>query len=213
MSKTIEDPCENCFFPFPRYATICPACKEARWVLCYKFIHPHPDSTEFPDRYTPRGEMTIPSAGLIVIENEDGTVRLIQADPETGSWEKIEKPFGDTPMMPVGYFWINEQDWEQHIPVEEFPPKEESFSSPRLTDAITDILQTLAESRERLTRKRLHSTMIGKGRERGQSTLAGALPKLRDAGWIDNRQDGDPAGYAITAEGRSILAKAKSRCL
>jgi hypothetical protein len=114
--------CENCFYPFPRYATTCPACKEARWLLCYVFIHPHPDRPEFPERYTSKGEMDIPSAGLKVLDNADGTVRLIQADPETGSWEAFEKPFGDIPMKPVGYYWINEYDWEWRIPVENFPP-------------------------------------------------------------------------------------------
>ena len=83
----------------------------------------------------------------------------------------------------------------------------------RLTGAVLDILQTLAESNERLTRKRLCEAMKQAGRLRGESTLAGYLPKLQDDGLVDNLQDQDPVGYAITDKGRSALSLEKSRCL
>jgi hypothetical protein len=84
---------------------------------------------------------------------------------------------------------------------------------PRLTQAIMDILRTLGEAKGRLTRERLLEAMIKASRQRGESTVANALPELGRAGWVDNRQDVDPTGYAITEKGRLILKEAKARCL
>jgi hypothetical protein len=92
-------------------------------------------------------------------------------------------------------------------------PEPIKTSLPRLTPAIVDILRTLAESKVRLTRERLLSAMTKAGRDRGVSTVADAMPILRKAGWVDNQQNGDPRGYAITKAGRSALKKHDSRCL
>ena len=101
--------CAKCGTSSWLYAEQCPGCREPRWVRFFKCIHPS------------EGEVLIPAAGLTVIPVADGTVRLIQGDPETGSWETIEKPFGDTPVKGVGWFYVNEDDWEKSIPSEEFP--------------------------------------------------------------------------------------------
>ncbi|MGP0066359.1 MAG: hypothetical protein ACLQGP_22570 [Isosphaeraceae bacterium] len=93
-------------------------------MLSYKFLLPHPDKPEFPEKYTAKGEAFIEAAGLKVIPNGDGTVKLIQIDPETGSWENVED-LGDRPVKEVGYFYIPEDgrqhDQRNHIPVDEFP--------------------------------------------------------------------------------------------
>jgi hypothetical protein len=83
----------------------------------------------------------------------------------------------------------------------------------RLTPMVVDILQTLAEAKGRLTRKRLLEAMCKADREHGLSTVGNMLPKLREAGLIDNRQDVDPVGFAITEKGRTALARAQSHCL
>jgi hypothetical protein len=88
-------------------------------------------------------------------------------------------------------------------------PDPHNPSAPRLTPAIIEILETLAESKKRLTRDKLIESMKKTGRERGQSTVANAMPKLGKAGWVDNKRNVDPPGYRITKEGRSAL----SNCL
>jgi hypothetical protein len=75
----------------------------------------------------------------------------------------------------------------------------------RLTPGIRDILHTLAKSKERLTREQLVEAMGRAKRARGKSFVANAMPKLRHAGLVDNRQDCDPNGYAITEAGRRRL--------
>jgi hypothetical protein len=92
-------------------------------------------------------------------------------------------------------------------------PEPTKTSPPRLTPAILDILRTLGESKVRLTRERLLSAMTKAGRDRGVSTVADAMPILRNAGWVDNHQNVDPRGYAITKAGRSALKQHDSRRL
>ncbi len=77
-----------------------------------------------------------------------------------------------------------------------------------LTEAVLDILETLADSPTRLTQGRLMQAMEQAGRTRGKSTLGKALPELIDAGLVDNKQKASPRGYAITKEGRSRLETA-----
>jgi hypothetical protein len=82
-------------------------------------------------------------------------------------------------------------------------PTEDAFKP--LTGAERDILQTLAESKTRLTRDRLMEAMEQAGRSYGESTLRNALPDLRRAELVDNRQDCESKGYAITPKGRALL--------
>jgi hypothetical protein len=75
----------------------------------------------------------------------------------------------------------------------------------RLTDGVRDILQTLAEAKGRLTREQLIEAMAKAKRARGKSFVANTMPRLGRAGLVDNRQDCDPNGYAITHAGRAFL--------
>ena len=47
MSENIPEPCEECFSPFPRYRTTCPACRFVRWDRWYEFIRPDSKTGEW----------------------------------------------------------------------------------------------------------------------------------------------------------------------
>jgi hypothetical protein len=79
-----------------------------------------------------------------------------------------------------------------------------------LTPRRREMLQTLASSKTRLTKSRLMAALNGAGRVISKHTVRIELPKMREAGWIDNDQKVRPKGYGATPLGRSILKPAKS---
>jgi hypothetical protein len=137
MSKTLEDPCTNCFYPFPRYAAICPACGDRRWIRFYKFRVP--DRNELGDQY-------VISEGLCVImsANHPGRVALESIGENGSGNQKLAwgKPRGTpaglnfetldvasqmpksavTLFEPVGYCWAQEIGTAE-FPESEFPPE------------------------------------------------------------------------------------------
>ena len=133
MSKNDPEECSNCFFPFPRYARICPACRDERWEHWYAYIPPDPKTGKF---HEDSREM-IRAAGLSVIDadkvheaggsavpvapKERGLVLLVIGTGPGGSWKSVERPCGNTPVKPVGYSWCR-TDREEDIPHEQFPP-------------------------------------------------------------------------------------------
>jgi hypothetical protein len=132
MDDSID--CEYCFNPFPRYATICPACKAPRWELWFQFIPPDPETGEYNDR----AEQGIHAEGLKVVRYSEHLHPDIKKlfheksnDPYINDlcllltdWpNKFEKPLGDVLVKQVGYFWEHAtRELEPSFPVGEFPP-------------------------------------------------------------------------------------------
>jgi hypothetical protein len=133
MSENVLENCAKCFNPFPRYATICPACHYERWIYWFEYIQPHPDTGEFHVNASRR----ILTHGLRVFEADDlyksgspfapiapkekGLVLLIRLTGPDDSWETIEQPRGDNLVKPVGYVWSHTTRIEEH-PNDDFPP-------------------------------------------------------------------------------------------
>jgi len=74
-----------------------------------------------------------------------------------------------------------------------------------LTPRRREILQTLAESKTRLTPPKLFRVMESVGSDISDHTLRIELAKMHNAKWLDNDQRKAPRGYRITDRGRGAL--------
>lgn len=68
----------------------------------------------------------------------------------------------------------------------------------RLRPAETTVLEVIAESKSRMTRPQIMTLLEGRSKLLGESTVKAALGTLTTLGYIDNRQDVEPPGYAVT---------------
>ena len=121
MSEKTEDPCDECMYRFDRFETLCPRRKCLRWERSYFFIRPDPKTGKFDE--TAKEKLASKGLAAITADNSfgvipkgDDRVLLIHRDEEG----KITKPFGNTLVKEVGYFWSHtSKEWD--IPTDEFP--------------------------------------------------------------------------------------------
>ena len=123
MSVPDAYPCGECGAVFGRYRLVCPECKAARWERVFYFVVPDADGA-FPSD----GANKLESKGLSVISADnslgvipkgDGRVMLARFGAKN---RRGSKPYGDTLVKPIGYYYAHAELECEDVPVEEFPP-------------------------------------------------------------------------------------------
>jgi hypothetical protein len=175
--------CRKCGTSSWAYAERC-VCGERRWTVYFKCIHPE------------EGEVSVPSddrsGRLTAVPKGNGMVLLVHADPETGTWEKITKPFDDTLVKEVGWFVVDEENWEREIPTSEFPsPPEEYVEAARPSSLMVPLTETRSTTPSMTKTKK--STKLKHGR--------GRIRKLALGFYYASLTEGkEPSAKAIAAE-------------
>jgi hypothetical protein len=115
VSATLREVCGECFYEFT--GTICPACGYEQWKRWFGFALPNANG-----EYAPIETHSLSSRHLSLIPKGDrGLVLVIEGTGPDGSWESINKPFGETLVKFLGAYWEHSET-EQRCTDENFPP-------------------------------------------------------------------------------------------
>ena len=131
MSENIPEPCEKCFYPFPRSRPSARLAAKRDGNDSYEFIPADRGTGKFRDenreQIRPEGlsRHSGRHAGAEVCAKHwpkgGGLVLLVRGTGPGDSWETVEKPCGDDLVKPVGYVWARTSSQEEH-PDDDFPP-------------------------------------------------------------------------------------------